>query len=181
MTHANHSWLPVLTELREKETPCVLITVVEAEGSTPREAGTKMVATESELFGTIGGGNLEHEAVQQARKLLQNAADTSKMSRFPLGPALAQCCGGSVTVLLEPFVQRHKKLLLFGAGHVGKAVVEVLDSLPVRIKWIDERAAEFPRHIPDGVEKIVTSAPVAELRESDAKHLHTGDDAQPRP
>lgn len=163
---ANHEWLPVLTRLTEKGEPCVLITVMEAKGSTPREAGVKMIATASGQFGTIGGGNLEFEAIAEARKLLETAAKP-KVKDYPLGPKLAQCCGGHVTVFLEPFTSTGKTLWLFGAGHVGKEVVKVLEGLPVRIKWVDERDGEFPAALPKHCEKIVTSAPVAELRDAD--------------
>src|SRR4051812_7785373 len=95
-------WLKTLSELRDNDTPCVLITVTEAKGFTPREAGTKMVVTAEKQFGTIGGGNLEFEAISEARKLLAAAESGAKKKDYPLGPALAQCCGGHVTVLLEP-------------------------------------------------------------------------------
>lgn len=163
---ANHEWLPVLTELTEKGTPCVLITVMEAKGSTPREAGVKMVVTTSEQFGTIGGGNLEFQAIEEARKLLETASKPA-VKDYPLGPKLAQCCGGAVSVFLEPFLPAGKTLYLFGAGHVGKEVVKVLAGLPLRVKWIDERANEFPGEVPKNCEKVITSAPVAELRAAD--------------
>lgn len=166
MSAANHEWLPVLTDLTERGIPCVLITVMEAKGSTPREAGVKMIATASEQFGTIGGGNLEFEAIDEARKLLA-AASKPAVKDYPLGPKLAQCCGGFVSVFLEPFLPVGRTLFLFGAGHVGKEVVKVLEGLPLKIKWVDERANEFPAHLPKNCEKIVTSAPVAELREAD--------------
>jgi len=164
MTHTNHTWLPVLAELCEKEVPCVLITVMEAKGSTPREAGTKMVVTIDAQFETIGGGNLEFQAIEQARDLLEKLSQNAEVKKYPLGPALAQCCGGSVTVLLEPFIKTGKSVLLFGAGHVGKEVVKVLEGLPLKIRWVDERAEEFPKIIPDCCKKIVTATPVAELR-----------------
>lgn len=163
---ANHAWLPVLTELTAKGDPCVLITVMEARGSTPREAGVKMIATATAQFGTIGGGNLEFEALAEARKLLA-ASSGPAVKDYPLGPRLAQCCGGFVTVFLEPFLPPSKTLWLFGAGHVGREVVKVLEGLPLKIKWVDERASEFPATLPDNCEKIVTSAPVAELRSAD--------------
>lgn len=169
MTDISHAWLPILTDLRARHVPCVLITVAEVRGSAPREAGTKMIATVGEQFGTIGGGNLEVEAVRRARELLAGIGTDAgnRLAHFPLGPALAQCCGGVVTVLLEPFLPPRKKLLLFGAGHVGKAVVEILRGLPVPIRWIDPRAEQFPARIPEGVEKVHTGAPVAELRDTD--------------
>lgn len=166
MTQFNHEWLPVLTDLTERGVPCVLITVMEAKGSTPRESGTKMVVTQSEQFGTIGGGNLEFQAIEEARKILTAAAGKNEIRDYPLGPSLAQCCGGMVSVFLEPFLPVHKTLLLFGAGHVGREVVRVLDGLPLKIKWIDERADEFPTVTPKNCEKIVASSPVAALRDS---------------
>jgi xanthine dehydrogenase accessory factor len=159
-------WMAALSKLTEENTPCVLVTVTEAKGSTPREAGTKMVVTADGQFGTIGGGNLEFEAVGEARQLLVSAATDAKMKKYPLGPALSQCCGGAVTVLLEPFVSAQKTVLLFGAGHVGKEVVRVLEGLPVRVKWVDERASEFPAESPRNCTKIVTTRPLSKLAEA---------------
>ncbi len=159
-------WLTALAEMRDKDIPCVLITVTEAKGFTPREAGTKMVVTADKQSGTIGGGNLEFEAIAEARKLLTAATSSIKTKDYPLGPALAQCCGGAVTVLLEPFASPRKTVLLFGAGHVGREVVKVLEGLPIRVKWIDERAGEFPVEAPDNCEKIITMRPLDKLKEA---------------
>jgi xanthine dehydrogenase accessory factor len=165
----SHAWLAVLTDLSERNIPCVLLTVVETKGSTPREASTKMVVSADQQFGTIGGGNLEFQAIAEARKLLAASSDAALMENYPLGPALAQCCGGAVTVLLEPFIPNNKELLLFGAGHVGKEVVKVMEQLPVSIKWIDEREQEFPADIAKHTRKIATSSPTAELRDISEK------------
>ena len=164
---APHDWLPVLARLTGSGTPCVLITVMEAKGSTPREAGVKMVVTGTEQFGTIGGGNLEFQAIEAARELLVTLGGPV-VRDYPLGPKLAQCCGGAVTVLLEPFAPSGKILYLFGAGHVGREVVQVLSGLGLRIKWVDERGGEFPAAMPAGVDKIVTTAPLAELKSAGA-------------
>ncbi|HYD18558.1 MAG TPA: xanthine dehydrogenase accessory protein XdhC [Patescibacteria group bacterium] len=166
--NGNHEWLPVLAELTTQGEPCVLITVMEAKGSTPREAGVKMIATMTAQFGTIGGGNLEFQALAAARELLV-AAGAPTVKDYPLGPKLAQCCGGAVTVFLEPFLPASKTLLLFGAGHVGKEVVKVLDGLPVRIKWIDSRAGEFPASMPANCTRVVAANPVGELAAVDDK------------
>jgi xanthine dehydrogenase accessory factor len=165
VTHFNHEWLPILTELTERGVPCVLITVMEAKGSTPRESGTKMVVTQDEQFGTIGGGNLEFQAIDEARKILSAVSIQAETRNYPLGPSLAQCCGGAVSIFLEPFLPLNKTLFLFGAGHVGKEVIRVLDGLPLQIKWVDERDNEFPSLIPKNCEKIVASTPVAVLRD----------------
>lgn len=156
-------WLHVLTDLRDGGTPAVLVTVAAAKGSTPREAGAKMVVTADAAFGTIGGGNLEHEAMAEARALLASATATPELKSKPLGPALAQCCGGQVSVLLEPFLPVTTRLLLFGAGHVGREVVAVLAGLPLRIDWIDSRQAEFPAAIPPHATRRLTAAPRAEI------------------
>lgn len=180
MTHL--SWLSVLADLSSRHVPCALITVTSAKGSTPREAGTKMVATLTEQFGTIGGGNLEFEAVSEARKVLAAAAAESVTKDYPLGPKLAQCCGGMVTVLIEPFIPSGKRVFIFGAGHVGKEIVRVLSELPVDIFWIDERADEFPAALPSSCRKIVTPHPVQKVRDLTQKdfvivltHSHTLD------
>jgi xanthine dehydrogenase accessory factor len=162
------AWLPALAELRDGDTPCVLITVMEAKGSTPRAAGTKMVVTADRQFGTIGGGNLEFQATDEARKLLSAATSLNKTKNYALGPALAQCCGGAVTVFLEPFIPSGKTLLLFGAGHVGREVVKVLEGMPLKVRWIDERAHEFPAELPQNCEKIVTARPSAKLQDISA-------------
>lgn len=158
-------WLTALATLRDAGIPAVLISVTEAKGYTPREAGVKMVVSADKQFGTIGGGALEFEAIAAARALLANAETSAQKKDYPLGPKLAQCCGGHVSVLLEPFVPPGFSIYLFGAGHVGREVVKVLDGLPLRVKWVDERADEFPDTIPANCEKIVTARPVAKMKE----------------
>lgn len=169
MASMNHEWLVVLSELTEKAIPCALITVVDVKGSTPREAGTKMLVTATEQFGTIGGGNLEFEAVDAARKLLSKATAQIQRKDYALGPSLAQCCGGAVNVLLEPFLPIARTVYLFGAGHVGKEVVNVLDSLPLKVVWVDERAQEFPATLPKNCQKLHTSAPIEQIRNATEK------------
>ncbi|WP_297514674.1 xanthine dehydrogenase accessory protein XdhC [uncultured Caulobacter sp.] len=78
-----------------------LVTVLATEGSAPREAGTKMVVWRDGQAGTIGGGNLEHRAADQARRMLDAGQTPFAIQDYPLGPLLAQCCGGRVRLLLE--------------------------------------------------------------------------------
>ena len=76
----------------------IWITVLQAQGSVPRGAGTVMAVFEDTFFGTIGGGHLEFEAIAEARNFLQvpNALkDLPIEKRFALGPSLGQCCGGA--------------------------------------------------------------------------------------
>ncbi|WP_298719747.1 xanthine dehydrogenase accessory protein XdhC [uncultured Oceanisphaera sp.] len=157
------NWIQVLAELERKGEPCVLVTVVEHKGSTPRDSGTKMLVTEQGCYATIGGGHLEYKALQLARNMLQQGEQQMKVERFNLGASLGQCCGGMATIMLEPVVRARHHLVLFGAGHVAKALVHILATLPFRITWIDEREDEFPTELPAGVSKLVSDDPVAEI------------------
>jgi xanthine dehydrogenase accessory factor len=139
-----------------------LVTVAATDGSAPREAGTKMVVTAAESFATIGGGTLEFRAIEIARQILAGRQGPS-LRKVPLGPMLGQCCGGHVTLLFEPQRPDLFSVALFGAGHVGKAVVQVLSTLPCRIRWFDPRPDAFPDHVPPGVEVEVTNAPEREV------------------
>jgi xanthine dehydrogenase accessory factor len=89
-----------LARIAENDT-AALVTVLATEGSAPREAGTKMVVWECGQSGTIGGGNLEHRAANQARLMLTNSQAAFAIQDYPLGPLLAQCCGGRVRLLIE--------------------------------------------------------------------------------
>lgn len=75
----------------------VRVVVSEAKGSVPREPGAEMLVFADRTEGTIGGGTLEHRAILRARGLVEPCVE-----RIPLGPALGQCCGGSVTLVYEP-------------------------------------------------------------------------------
>jgi xanthine dehydrogenase accessory factor len=114
------------------------------------------------IVGTVGGGRLEHEAMAQARDLLRGGgADTTV--RYPLGPGLGQCCGGEVHLHYERVAAHQIAALqsrlatplvpvaLFGGGHVGHALVQVLGTLPMQVLWVDSRDEIFPATVPDNV------------------------------
>ena len=140
----------------------VLVRVHATAGSVPREAGAWMAVFRDTVIGTIGGGHLELEAIAEARRRLAGGAGQPVL-RYPLGPTLGQCCGGVVHLRFEPLtaadapslVQRlqshHVPLALFGGGHVGKALVNVLGTLPFAVTWIDSRDEIFPDLVPDNV------------------------------
>jgi xanthine dehydrogenase accessory factor len=94
-------WARHALEVLKAGEPCALVAILAAEGSTPREAGTRMVMTTSTIFGTIGGGNLEFQVIDQARHALKHPAGTWRIQDYPLGVLLGQCCGGRVRVLVE--------------------------------------------------------------------------------
>jgi xanthine dehydrogenase accessory factor len=207
-------WLHDLQQLLVHGDAVVLVTVARAEGSAPREAGTKMIVTREDARYTIGGGHLEWKAIETARQVLKDGMRSPRMrrlERFALGPSLGQCCGGAVVLaferldvsdlnwvtslakrtaqglatvrsvsfgpapdavmlsdpepgvanadcllwdgagfddsaalLTETIAPHEFPVVLFGAGHVGAALVRVLGTLPCRVTWVDERDAAFP-------------------------------------
>jgi xanthine dehydrogenase accessory factor len=237
-------WLDALAALQRNGVPAVLVTVVATRGSAPRPPGTHMVVARDGVYGTIGGGHLEYQAIAIARDIVAGFP-AERLRRFPLGASLGQCCGGVVTLLFEPIVGHapwiahaaalraagspcvtvarmsgdaaegrivvagdaasgttdtadaelvaaarsllddgdasllaragHPScfldpvraidfaIVLFGAGHVGRALVNVLADIDCRITWVDTRDDEFPRELPAGVETVHTDAPEAEV------------------
>ena len=207
-------WLTELQQLLTHGDAVVLVTVARVEGSTPREAGAKMIVTRESARHTIGGGHLEWRAIEIAREVLRDGMRSPHMrrlERLSLGPSLGQCCGGAVVLaferldigdldwvaglakrmqagkatqrtvsfgpsrdavrladaeagaqapdcllwdgagfdegnalLTETIVSREFPVVLFGAGHVGAALAQVLATLPCRVRWVDERDAQFP-------------------------------------
>jgi xanthine dehydrogenase accessory factor len=239
------SWLHTLRLVSERCQDAVMVTVTSGKGSTPREAGAKMIVTIDALHGTIGGGELEHQAFELARGMLRGKGDR-QAKRFGLGANLGQYCGGAATLLLErvpreapwvdvaarwhdagvplvvvtPFEGEARLLVsaaetwgslgdaaldraatetahamlargdrgtapvelgegaaalleplqpsdfnvvLFGAGHVGRALVRVLGPVPCRVTWVDSRAGEFPADVPDNVRVVRRDAPAGEV------------------
>ncbi|WP_296573266.1 xanthine dehydrogenase accessory protein XdhC [Phreatobacter sp.] len=197
---------PRIAALIATEGACVLVSVLAARGSVPREPGARMIVRPDGAFhGTIGGGTLEWQALAKAQALLERGEAAALILDQPLGPALGQCCGGHVTLAIERFAHgdhemvaalaaaeragpfrtrttvhdRHLRrvvladhevsaaetgtafvetfganlptVALFGAGHVGKAVVLALAPLPFRVVWHDGRPAAFAAAIPANV------------------------------
>ena len=158
-------WLTTLGVLGQHHQASVLVTVAETQGSAPRPAGTKMVVTEDSCSGTIGGGHLEFKAIEIAREMLADTRQIqgASLQRFPLGPSLGQCCGGVVVLLFERICPNDFHIMLFGAGHVGKALVKILSELPCEITWVDSRTDEFPADLPVNVRIEVSEQPEDEV------------------
>ncbi|BBC73832.1 xanthine dehydrogenase accessory protein XdhC [Altererythrobacter sp. B11] len=203
-------WLEWLRDAARRK-PVALVSVLATEGSAPRGAGTRMLVTAGTLQGTIGGGKLEYNAVEQARAILGLRPGSWRIQDYPLGPLLGQCCGGRVrllvehvdpaaldwlegadadsvlvsslgesgivrtlapdaapgsvsargerpgpgAVLCERIGEPSRPLYLFGAGHVGQAVVRHASALPFRLAWFDTRAEQ---ETIDGVTLVATEA-----------------------
>lgn len=157
--------------------PGVVVEVTATKGSAPREQGTRMLVSATEAQGTIGGGHLELLAIDTARTLLAQPEDTEPFERhYPLGPALGQCCGGAVTLRFSRLDQQSLHswpattprffLQLYGAGHVGRAIVRLLATIDCQVQWIDERESEFPpdEMLPPHIEKVCVEPVEAEVR-----------------
>lgn len=196
-----------------------MITVVASKGSVPRKPGARMLVLEDGTCkGTIGGGNLEWQAIGEAQRLLRQHQPAAHLSRIALGPGLGQCCGGSVQLLTEVFIARDsvaigslataertggvvtegeihstgvrrrikstnaavnqspavrldanrlqetfgaddRQLLLFGSGHVGRALVLALAQLPFEVQWFDSREDSFPKATPANIQTFHVEPP----------------------
>lgn len=207
-----------LRETVERHGSAALAGIVATAGSTPREAGARMVVRpDGAFYGTVGGGRLEFEALGEAKAALAVGRGPALVRQWPLGPNLGQCCGGAVTILIETFDardlgeigrlaelqkagaflvmaerdgdgrmlrrlaaaegltcaqdgtfaerfgERRRPLLLFGAGHVGRALVLALAPLPFAVRWIDSRPDQFPDAVPPNVTPVLSEAPASEI------------------
>ncbi|UXX83195.1 xanthine dehydrogenase accessory protein XdhC [Roseovarius pelagicus] len=148
----------------------IYVEITATRGSAPRNVGTAMKVTASSIEGTIGGGALEFLAIATARRIMIEGA-TDRAQTIPLGPGLGQCCGGVVTLNFtreerridtdDPHPQvihsHHaplRALWIWGAGHVGRAVVRACPPNESRIIWVDSSADRFPAHIANHVRTI---------------------------
>ena len=137
---------------------CVLVQVDRTRGSVPRETGAWMAVFGDQTLDTIGGGRLEMDAIDHARRLLAGEA-VPDVVRYALGPSLGQCCGGEVHLRytritqgqaahwMDVLQQAFTPVALFGGGHVGRALVQVLHTLPMQVTWVDSREAIFPQEV----------------------------------
>lgn len=129
-----------------------------------------MVITATDCYDTIGGGQLEFRVIETARELLESRAPTQKIDHYPLATKADQCCGGSVTVLIESFPMTAMRLAVFGAGHVATALMQVLAQCDARIEWIDSRENVFPEQVSSNVKLIRRDDPVSYVDELSDSH-----------
>jgi len=143
------TWWQAVADLRARREAGVLVTLTAVRGHAPREAGAKMVVSATATWGSVGGGNLEAEAVRRARDLLASGATspetfTAQLSdKAPLQHGV-QCCGGEVSVLLEP-LPVVPAVALFGLGHVGLELARILARHDLDLHLVDSR----PDHLDD--------------------------------
>ncbi|WP_137130415.1 xanthine dehydrogenase accessory protein XdhC [Rhizobium sp. FY34] len=155
----------------------ILVTISQAKGSTPREQGAYMLVSPSASFGTIGGGQLEFMAIDNARALI--GGEGMPEMDIPLGPDIGQCCGGRTRLSFSKVTPRvaadlesdraaesaaYPRVILFGAGHVGQALVRALSPLPFSVTVIETRA-EALKDLPPGIEARHVAMPEALVRD----------------
>lgn len=157
------TWIQAVADCERRGQPYVLVTVLGVTGSVPREPASKMVVTREHSYDTIGGGHLEYRVIARARERLANHEYSYELAHFPLGASLGQCCGGSVAVLLEAQTGGDARLVVFGAGHVGQALMSIVGELPWQITWVDSRADSFPTEVPANTTVHCTDDPVGDV------------------
>ena len=158
-----NNWTEAIHQCTRQGEPFVLVTVLGAQGSTPRDNGAKMVITREHSYGTVGGGHLEYQAMSTAAELLREGVEQQRLTHYPLGPRLGQCCGGHATLLLECFPGTAVNIMLFGAGHVGQSLAAILQHLPCHLQWVDTRDNQHPAGLPSNVIPVVSDSPDAEV------------------
>lgn len=136
-------WLETLDALRRERRACAQVVVIGVKGSAPREVGARMIVADGRLvWGTIGGGRLEHLAVERAAEMARQGIAATGTESFPLSEKVGQCCGGEVTLYFEAFPWTRRKLVIFGAGHVAQAIGGLAPYLDVDVQLIDPRSEE---------------------------------------
>jgi len=148
-----------LGAVRRGET-LAMASVVAAQGSTPREIGARMLVWPDRFTGTIGGGSLERQALDQARRLLAQDARRHALQDYPLGPLLGQCCGGRVRLLVERIDGRSE-------GWLADAAQACARGAPFRLQ-ADIEGGDLERSVqpPSGDDAAYNSprAPIPEVR-----------------
>lgn len=142
-------WLATVARFRESGVECAIVVPVRGETDARR-----LVVTADSQVGTLGHPAYDANALTVARKVLAGAV--------PAGLAVLE---GPPTI--EVFVDAVRvpdfAIVLFGAGHVGRAVVRVLAGLDCHVQWIDTRDDAFPATVPDNATCVATDAPDAEV------------------
>ncbi|MRX43421.1 xanthine dehydrogenase accessory protein XdhC [Agromyces kandeliae] len=153
-------WVDAVQRLRASRTPAVLVTLAMVRGHAPRNGGAKMVVAADEVTGTVGGGNLEQTALARARELLAAGTAEPELLTLTLSDRAVvdygvQCCGGEVTMLLEP-LPVVPAVAIFGLGHVGLELARILARHPLELDLVDSREAMLS---PDRLGELGRSGP----------------------
>jgi len=137
-------WLDALQDLRSRRIPAVIVTLATVRGHAPRNGGAKMVVSPDAVHGTVGGGNLEQTAIERAQRMLADGSAEPELLALTLSDKAVteygvQCCGGEVTMLLEP-IRVVPAVAVFGLGHVGLELARILARHELELTLVDSRA-----------------------------------------
>ena len=141
MTHSTE-FIQRLAELDRVGQPFVVVTLVDAIGSTPQDVGSKMLVNINGLvFGTVGGGRVERQAIEMAQQMLTqpHASRSAMLVEWNLQRDVGMTCGGAVKLFFEAFNLHRWRIVIFGAGHVAQALTRCLLNLDCQILCIDSR------------------------------------------
>lgn len=148
-----------LADLERAGQPGVLVTVVRTQGSVPRHAGSKMIVySDGSIFGTIGGGEMEDDVIQQSLKALEDRKPRRKLYEFR-DPEQGHVgvCGGEMEVFVEP-IRPPARIVVVGCGHVGQAVIRLASWLGMHVTAVDDRPEFANQEVsPEADEHILTS------------------------
>jgi len=133
-------YIEALSELAATSQPFVSVTMVESTGSTPQDAGSKMLVDASgRVHGTVGGGKVEHRAIEFAQQMLDGEDRNREIVDWNLQRDIGMTCGGLVKLFFEVYNRDDWHIVIFGAGHVAQALVTVLLTLNCRVTCFDPR------------------------------------------
>ena len=230
LINPNGNWIAAANHLIGDEKAVAHAVIISVRGSAPRELGANMLISENQIWNTIGGGSLEFEVMEQARRLIKGIGlkvegTNRKVLNLALGPDMGQCCGGNVKVLLEilsqsdinklskysqelvvlehplksgtptevlrtdddkkfkPFLKKESFILptakkldplfIYGAGHVGRALVKIIENTDFDIHWVDIDEKRFPEGSTSNFSKVIALDPalIASHAPSNAYHV----------
>lgn len=135
------NWIEILKHYKDQQEAVALVTVTNCVGSTPCFVGSRMIVTKNKDFhGTIGGGKLEFNTIDDA--IIAINENRIIKSTYTLGPEFEQCCGGKVELIIEPMNQS-PKLFVFGAGHIGVEICNMMENTSFEVHIIDSRENWF--------------------------------------
>ena len=133
--------LKAANELLARSERAALCSIIKTQGSTPLKTGASMLVREDgAIIGTIGGGALEYRVIEQAMTVLSE--NSTQLFEHQLVRDHNMCCGGTVTVYIEPLPQLDP-IYIFGAGHIGKALASLLQNLDFKVTVVDKRQNIF--------------------------------------
>ena len=145
--------------------------IINVKGSSPNKVNDFMLVAPKDIFGTIGGGNLEYLVIEESKLMLKNKSKRKKLN-IPLGPGIGQCCGGYVEIILtlhkntdaamkdEKVNDSFKEdLYIFGAGHIGQALIETIGNLNFTTYLIDSREEYLKMSVNKDVNYLLSKEP----------------------